>query len=199
VKVETTQNRDILAVGRSAFLAVLCLGLWLPGRTAQAQMEFAPSLDNATLEKYQGLQLVSRIHVTRSYVDHEKWGFFKIALAPVQVVQGVDIQIFSAGSLTNALDVINSSHLSSASLRRLELRNLQISLLGEKEPRLRADNTGIVRPDVLQLSHVSVSNGGEAISISKATLQLAGPDCGCLRWNNAGRQEQLFVFQPLQN
>lgn len=162
-------------------------------------MEFAPSLDNATLEKYQGLQLVTRLHITRTFIDHEKWGFFKIALAPVQVVQGVDIQIFSAGSLTNALDIINSARLSSASLRRLELRNLQIFLLGEKDPHLRADSASIIRPGVLQLSHVSALNGGEAISIPKATLQLSGPDCGCLRWNNAGRPEQLFVFQPISN
>ena len=198
--MEITKNSRVSAWGRLAFLAVLCLGLWLPGRTAQAQVSFAPSLDDATLEKYQGLQLASRIHITRTYVDHEKWGFFKIALAPVQVVEGVNIQILSAGSLTNALDIINSSHISSAGLRHLELRNLQISLLGEKEPRLRADSASIVRPNVLQLSHVSVSNGGEALSIPRATLQVSGPDCGCLRWNNNfGRPEQLFVFQPLEN
>ncbi len=151
-------------------------------------------------KKYQGLQLVTRLHITRTFVDHEKWGFFKIALAPVQVMEGMNIQILSAGSLTNALDVINSAHLSSASLRRLELRNLQISLLGEKEPRLRADSASIVRTGVLQLSHVSALNGGEAISIPKATLQVSGPDCGSLRWNNNfGKQEQLFVFQPLEN
>ena len=183
-------------MGRFIFFILCILGLWLPGRGAQAQMEFAPSLDDATLEKYQGLQLVSRVHINRSFVDHEKWGFFKIALAPVQVMEGMNIQILSAGTLTNALDVINSAHLSSANLRRLEFRNLQISLLGEKEPRLRADNASVIRADVLQLSRVSVSNGGGAISIPKATLQLSGPDCGCLRWNNAGRQEQLLVFQP---
>jgi hypothetical protein len=195
VKVETTKNRDILAVGRSAFLAVLCLGLWLPGRTAQAQMEFAPSLDDATLEKYQGLQLVSRVHVTRAFVDHEKWGFFKIRLAPIGVADGVNVQIFSAKCLTNALDTINPGSISSVDLRHVEFRNLQISLLGEKEPRLRADSARMIRADVMQLSHVSVSNGGAAISISKATLQVSGPDCGCLRWNNAASQEQLFALQ----
>jgi hypothetical protein len=199
VKVDKTKSRGVPAMGRLVFFILCILGLWLPGYIARAQMEFAPSLDDATLEKYQGLQLVSRVHITRSFVDHEKWGFFKIALAPVQVMEGMNIQILSAGTLTNALDVINSAHLSSANLRRLEFRNLQISLLDEKEPRLRADNASIVRADVLQLSHVSVLNGGGTVSIPKATLQLSGPDCGCLRWNNAGSQEQLYVFQPIQN
>src|SRR5580698_853309 len=156
VKVDKTKSRGVPAMGRLVFFILCILGLWLPGYIARAQMEFAPSLDDATLEKYQGLQLVSRVHITRSFVDHEKWGFFKIALAPVQVMEGMNIQILSAGTLTNALDVINSAHLSSANLRRLEFRNLQISLLDEKEPRLRADNASIVRADVLQLSHVSV-------------------------------------------
>jgi hypothetical protein len=197
--VEPTKNSRVSGMRRLAFLALFCLGLWLPGRTAHAQAEFAPSLDDATLEKYQGLELVSRIHITRTYIDHEKWGFFKIALAPVQVVDGVNVQIHSADSLTNALAIINSGHISPAVQRHLELRNLQISLLGEKVPRLRADTASIVRPGVLQLSHVSVSNGGEAISIPKATLQVSGLDCGCLRWNESGGQDQMFVFQTSKN
>jgi hypothetical protein len=162
-------------------------------------MPFPSSLDDATLEKYQGLQLVSRVHITRSYVDHEKWGFFKIGLAPVQVMDGVNVQIHSADSLTNALDVIKVSHASLAVQRHLELRNLQISLLAEKDPRLRAASASILRPDLLQLSQVSVSNGGEAFSIPRATLQVSGPDCGCLRWNEVNGQNQLFVFQTSKN
>jgi hypothetical protein len=195
MKVENVRSKGVSQIGRLAFLALCCLGFWWSGDTVQAQMQFAPSLDGATLEKYQGLQLVSRIHITRTYVDHEKWGFFKIGLIPVQVVEGVNLQIHSEDSLTNALDVINSVHLSSAAQRHLELRKLEISLLGKNEPRLRADTASIVRPGVLQLSHVSVSNGGETISIPRATLQVSGPDCGCLSWNEGGKQDQLLVFQ----
>ena len=176
-----------------------CLGLWWPGRVVHAQMQLLPSLDGATLEKYQGLQLDSRIHINRTYIDHEKWGFFKIALAPIEVVDGVNVQIHSADSLANVLDVIKSSHVSAAVQRHLELRNVEIGLLGEKEPRLRAATVGIVRPDLLQLSHVSVSNGGVATSIPKATLQVSGPDCGCLRWNEGVSQHQMFVFLTSKN
>jgi hypothetical protein len=199
MKVEIIRSRGLYQMGRLAFLAVCCLGIWWPGHTVQAQMQFSPSLDDATFEKYQGLQLVSRIHITRVYMDHERWGFFKIGLIPVQVVEGVNLQIHSADSLTNAMDAINSANLSSAAQRHLEFRNIQISLLDEKEPRLRADTASIIQPGVLQLSHVSVSNGGEAISIPRATLQAGGPDCGCLRWNEGGSQNQLFVFQTSKN
>ncbi|HTR41051.1 MAG TPA: hypothetical protein VMH87_05500 [Pseudomonadales bacterium] len=199
VKVNNATSLGISAVRHLTAVAVLCLGLGLSGGTARAQMAFMPSLDDATLEKYDGLQLVTRVHITRTFVDHEKWGFFKIALEPVQVVEGVNIQVSCAGSLTNALDVINSSRLSTSNLRRTELRNLQVSLLGEKEPRLCAASASVIRPGALQLSHVSVTNAGGAISIPKATLQVSGPDCGCLRWNNAGGQEQLFVFQTSKN
>jgi hypothetical protein len=198
--VKITKNSSIPQAGRLAFLVLFCLGLWLAGQgTSQAQIGLVPSLDDATVEKYKGLQLVSRIHITRTFVDHEKWGFFKIGLAPIGVVEGIDVQVLSADSITNALYAINPGSISSAKLRRLEFRNLAISLLGEKEPRLRADSARIGQADILELSHVSVSNNGEAISIPKATLQVSGPNCGCLRWNDAGSQEQLFVLQPLKN
>ena len=199
MKVDSTKSSWASGTGRLAFLALFCVGLLMPGPTANAQAGFTPSLDDATVEKFEGLQLVSRIHITRAYVDHEKWGFFKIGLIPVQVVEGVNVQIHSAGALTNALDVINSAHLSSAAQRHLELRKLEISLLGEKEPRLRADSASIVRPGILQLSHVSVSNDGEALLIPRATLQVSGPDCGCLCWNEGGSQNQMFVFQTSEN
>jgi hypothetical protein len=199
MNVEIIRRKGITQMVRFTFLVLCCLGFWWPGHAVQAQMQLLPSLDGATLEKYQGLQLDSRIHITRTYMDHEKWGFFKIGLIPVQVVDGVDLQIHSADSLTNALTFINSGHLSAAAQRHLELRKLEISLLGEKEPRLGADTASIVRPGALQLSHVSVSNGGEAISIPGATLQVTGPDCGCLRWNSPGGQNQMFVFQTSKN
>lgn len=199
MKLEIIRSRGITQMGRLAFLVLCCLGLWWPGHIVQAQMQLSPSLDDATLEKYQGLQLVSRIHITRTYVDHGKWGFFKIALIPIQVVEGVSVQINSADSLTNALALVNSGRLSPAAGRHLELRKLEVSLLGENQPRLRADTATVARPGVLQLSHVSVLNDGGTTSIPKATLQVSGPDCGCLRWDNAGSQNQMFVFQTSKN
>ena len=155
-----------------------------------------PSLDDATVEKYNGLQLISRVHVTRTFVDHEKWFFFKISAAPVEVVDGVDVQILSAESLTNALYGIKAASLSSSKLRHVEFRNLTISLLNEKAPRLRAASARIGADDILELSRVSVSNGGTTVTIPKAALQVSGPESGSLFWNDAGRQEQLLILKP---
>jgi hypothetical protein len=190
----------ISMIGQRAFLVLVCMGIWFSGANrVQADVGFQPSLNDATLEKYDGVQLVSRIHVTRTFIDHEKWGFFKIALAPIGVVQGVNFQVRSAGSLTNALDSINSCNLS-ADERHLELRDIQISLLSENTPRLRAASARLNEPGKLELSHVSAVNGdGKTISIARATLPISGPDCGCLYWNDAGHPRQLSVFQLLKN
>jgi len=196
----TTIMTRISTIGQRVFLVLVCMGtgiFW--ANMAQADVGFQPSLNNATLEKYDGLQLVSRIHITRTFIDHEKWGFFKISMAPIGVVQGVNLQVRSAESLTNALDAINSCNLS-ADERHLEFRDLEISLLSESAPRLHAASARLSGAGKLELSHISVANGdGGSISIARATLPLSGPDCGCLHWNDAGWPRQLSVFQLLKN
>ena len=118
-----------------------------------------------------------KIRVARIFADHEKYGYFRFGLMSLAVVQGVHIEIESACLLTNALVKLNSWNLSTGNLRRLELRDLQISLLGEKEPRLRAARARVGSSGNLELSSVSVA-GVEAATISKATLQISGPVAG---------------------
>ena len=184
-----------------AIIAAFFMGLGLfVAKPAQAQMPFGQSLDDSTMEEYSGAQLAGRIHITHAFVDHAKFGFFRIGLAPVPVAEGVSIQIRSACSLTNILEALASWNISSAKLRHLEFRDLEISLLSEQQPRLRADKARLIQPDVLELSHVSVSNPSKtAVAISKATLNVSGPDCGRLSWNDAGTREQMFVFQPISS
>jgi hypothetical protein len=179
-------------------IAIFCFGLgMLAVKTARAQMPFGQSLDDSTMEEYSGSQLAGRIHITHTYVDHQRFGFFKLGIAPVPVAEGVTIQIRSACSLTNVLEAMASWNISTAKLKHLEFRNLEISLLSEQQPRLRADKARLVQPDVLELSHVSVSNSSQtAVAIRKATLQVSGPDCGRLSWDDSGTREQLLVFQP---
>ena len=197
--MEISRNRGVPAPLRFVFLILFCLAFWGLGQTAQAQLQFGSSLQDATLDKYDGLKLIGRVHVTRTYVDHEKWGFFKLGIAPIGVVDGVNVQIRSAASLTGALGIVTSPGFSHDKLKHVEFRNVEISLLGEKEPRLRADKARIGGGNSLELSRVSVCSGGGATTIARATLQLSGQDCGCLRWNDAGHQQQLFVFQSLKN
>ncbi|HSY42378.1 MAG TPA: hypothetical protein VK811_00600 [Candidatus Acidoferrum sp.] len=193
---KTTKKNHIPSIGRVLLFVLFCFGLWVPGQyTLHAQMGFQPSLDDATFEKYNGLLLVSRIHIARAYLDHEKWGFFKLGLAPIGVMDGVRVQILSADSITNALETLNACNIPSAATHRMEFRNLEISLLGEKASRLRAESARIGRPDTLELSHVLVTNDPlGTISISHATLQVSGPDCGRLSWEESHNHKQLFVF-----
>jgi hypothetical protein len=184
--------------GRGTCIGLYCLALWFCGAvTASAQMTFGPSLDDATMEAYHGVQLAGRIHITRAYIDHEKFGFFRLGLAPVPVVEGVQIQIRSAGSLTNVLQSFGPARISPDNLRHLEFRNVEISLLSDKSPRLLADKARLIAPNALELSHVSVSSALQgAVTISRATLQVSGPDSGLLSWNDSGNSKELSVFKP---
>ncbi|HEV2329267.1 MAG TPA: hypothetical protein VGY56_10810 [Verrucomicrobiae bacterium] len=179
-------------------IGVFCLVIWLCGAViAPAQMAFGPAMDDATMEAYHGVQLAGRIHITRAYIDHKKFGFFRLGLAPVPVVDGVQIQVRSAESLTNVLQSLGSANLSSDKLRHLEFRNVEISLLNDKSPRLRADKARLIALNVLELSHVSISSALQgALTISRATLQVSGPDCGLLTWNDTGNPKELPLFKP---
>ncbi|HXC36502.1 MAG TPA: hypothetical protein VNV43_11555 [Candidatus Acidoferrales bacterium] len=191
-------HRSSPITGRGIFIGLYCLVIWLCGAViAPAQMAFGPAMDDATMEAYHGVQLAGRIHITRAYIDHQRFGFFRLGLAPVPVVDGVQIQIRSAESLTNVLQSLGSAKLSSDKLRHLEFRNVEISLLNDKSPRLRADKARLIAPNVLELSHVSVSSALQgAAPISRATLQVSGPDCGLLSWNDSGNSKELPLFKP---
>jgi hypothetical protein len=182
-------------------LTMACTALWLqePGRL-HAEGIFGVPPNDTTLTEYDGLQLISRVHADRFFVDHQRWGFFRLGLFPIAVVEGVEIQVRSASCLTNALADLNSWHPSSAGARRLELRNLEISLLGEKEPRLHAAIARVGQGGALELSNVSVAVAdGTPVSLAKATLQISGSDSGRLRWRDGGSGGEFFVFKTLEN
>jgi hypothetical protein len=198
VKGKTTKKELVTGWGQGIVFCLLCCGFCAAfPLTVHAQAGFVPSLDDATFEKYDGLQLESRIHITRTFVDHERWGFLKVGLAPIGVMEGVRVQILSAGSMTNALETLNTCNIPSAKTHRMEFRDLEISLMNEQTPRLRAESARIGRFDTLELSHVSISNGLlGTVSISKATLQVSGPHSGRLSWNDSGNPKLLFLFNP---
>jgi hypothetical protein len=80
-------------------------------------------------------------------------------------------------------------------LRRWEVRDLKISLFGEKEPRLRAATARATAAGALELRHVSL-RGRAAGALSKATLQMTGPAAGRLRWHDGDKEAELFILSP---
>jgi hypothetical protein len=153
--------------------------------------------NDLTLSEYDGLSPIAQVHVARMFVDYERRGFFRIGLLPIPVAENVQIQIQSADCLTNAMLALHSWNQPSFGARRLELRNLEIRLFGEKQPRLSATSAHVGQNGVLELSTVSVFNTtGQQMSIPKAVLQVAGSSAGWLRWNFDGHSQELFLFKP---
>jgi hypothetical protein len=152
-----------------------------------------------TLSEYDSndLSLVFQVHAARIFTDYERRGFFRIGLLPIPVAENVQIQIQSADCLTNAMLALHSWNQPSVEVRRLELRNLEIKLFGEKQSRLHAVTAHVGQNGTVELSTVSVFGiAGQQASIPKATLQIAGSSAGCLHWNFDGRSQELFVFKP---
>jgi hypothetical protein len=173
-------------------MIVLCA---LTPHLARAGGLFTPSAENMTLTEYDDVTPIVEVHAARVFIDHEKYGFFRLGLAPLAVIQGVRVQVASASRLTNALANLSSWGPAEGNLRHLEVRDLEISLFGEKEPRLRA---GTARPNpsgALELSHVSFA-GGPPAAISKASLQMTGPAAGTLRWRDGQVENELLILKP---
>lgn len=154
-----------------------------------------PSGQDLAFTEYDGLRPVVKVHAARVFVDHEKVGFFRFGLAPLAVVQDVQIQIESAGQLTNVLADLNSWNNFPRNLRHLELRNLEISFFGEPKPRLCAVTARVTASGSLELSQVSVRDGVKG-SIARATLQLTGALAGDLRWRDGDKESEQSVLQP---
>jgi hypothetical protein len=173
--------------------------LWLqaPCRIHAGEL-FGSAADHLRLTEYDDVHPIVKIQAARIFEDHERFGFFRLGLAPFAVIQSVQIQIESADRLTNALASLNSWKLSSGELRRLEIRDLEISLFGEKQPRLHAATARPNTTGALELSKVSLT-GGPTISISKATLQMTGPAAGRLRWRDGAKEAECPVLKPTEN
>jgi hypothetical protein len=140
---------------------------------------------------------VAKICADQMFIDYERHGFFRIGLLPILVAENTKIQIYSAACLTNALFALRQGLQSSPAARHLELRNLEVSIIGENKPRLLASRARIGNDNTLDLFNVSLTSPeGQVVSIPKATLQIAGGSAGKLSWNEAGRKEELFPLNP---
>lgn len=151
----------------------------------------------ATYRPY-STSLVTQVHAGRIFTDYERHGFFRIGLLPLLVVENIQIQINSASSLTNTLSMLGDWNKPTAGVKRLELRNLEITSLDGKTPLLRAANARMGKDGALELSNASVfSADGQPITIPKATLQISGALAGRLRWNRGGRANEFFILEPI--
>jgi hypothetical protein len=139
----------------------------------------------------------AKVYADRFFTDYEHHGFFRIGLLPVAVVENVKIQIYSVEGLTNALFELGQWHQSSPGARRLELRNLEVVIIGETRPRLLASRARIGNDGMLDLFDVSLTGPeGQAVAIPKAALQIAGRSTGRLSWDSDGHKEELFPLNP---
>ncbi len=146
---------------------------------------------------YDDATLLIQIDSDRGFIDHEKQGFFRLGLMPILVVEGVKIQILSGNCLTNLTLSLDSLSFSHGNIRKLELRQIEVALLNEKEPRLKAASARLNRAGGIELSNVLVAmpEAGQ-ISLPKATLQITGLAAGSLRWRQEGIEKELTIFNP---
>jgi hypothetical protein len=183
----------VIRLFRFFFLITVCV--LLDSGVGAAGLAEIPT--EVTISEYgsNNLSLIIQVHAARVFVDYEPWGFFRIGLLPMLVAENVQVKIQSAECLTNALADLRSWHRPASGYRQLELRNLEITMNGENQPRLRAAVARIGPDGTVKLSTVAVRTAaGQEVSLLKATLQIFGPSAGRLCWNSGGHQEERFIL-----
>ena len=158
--------------------------------------------DDVTVTEYSAkdASLVARVHAARLFRDFERHGFFRIGLLPVPVAEDVQIEIRSAECLTNALSALHLWNEPSVAVRRIELRNVGIGFLDEKQQRLSARLARVRRDGDLELFNVSLTGGtGVQTFIPEATLQTSSPSAGWIRWYSEGQVRKIFPFKPMSD
>jgi hypothetical protein len=177
-------------------LAVLYSVFWLLSPNSVRAADLSPlSANDISATVFDDIQPAARVHAARIFLDHEKFGFFRLGVAPLVAIQGVRLQVRSARDLTNVPALFEAWNPPARRPLPMEMREFQLSLFGEGEPRLRASTARLRDFSTLEVSKVWLA-GTAPVSISKATLLLAGPRAGILHWNDGGRQSELTVFNP---
>jgi hypothetical protein len=155
-------------------------------------------MTEVTVSEYssKNLSLIVQVQAARVSVDYEHWGFFRIGLLPMLVAENVQVKIQSAEYLTNAVADLRSWHQPADGFRRLELRNLEITICGENQPRLRAAAARLGQDGAVKLSAAAICDAaGRQVLLPNATLQISGPSAGRLCWNSGGHPEEFFILQ----
>jgi hypothetical protein len=91
-------------------MAIGSLFLWMqtPGWLHAGGFLLQAAEGVSSVEYNDDVKPIVKIQAARIYLDHEKYGFFRLGLAPLAVVQSAQIQIESAAGLTNALANLNA-------------------------------------------------------------------------------------------
>jgi hypothetical protein len=158
---------------------------------------------DVSLCEYDPKTLSLNLEIQASYlkVDHERREFFRIGLLPVFVAGNVRISIASADCLTNVLPAVDTWRPPKSIARHLELRQLQISIMGKKQPCLSAAVACPETSGALNLREVVFTDrSGARRLLPKALLRMTGPQAGTITWSTPEGSPVSAVFlscQPL--
>ena len=133
------------------------------------------------------------------YTDYERKGFFRIGILPVGVMEGVTFELHHPESLTNSLAQMRD-WLGSQAAKRLEFRKVNFMTFAGVTNRLESGRARFISGGRWELlDGVRLLSGTNQLAAPRATLQVAGNQCGQLVMaTDPPLTNNLFVLTEIQ-
>jgi hypothetical protein len=149
---------------------------------AQAGALSAGSIRDAVVPFYvpSVAEPVAILRIANIFQDYERKGFLKIGVLPVEVMEGIDLDVVSPQEAANSLEAMRR-WMKSEGDTRIELRGLKLKF-ATSPARVVQASQGHLGPDgCLQLlGGVTVTYGTNALHAARGSLHLTGQGAGQL-------------------
>jgi hypothetical protein len=178
-------ERERIRVRRNmrVLIGSMALGFALVGTRAQPLADLSGGniqLQNASIHLYErgGLEPVARVSLVNSVTEYERRGFFRIGLLPIEVLEGVTIEVPDAARAARGL-ARASEWLGTRKATRLEVRRLAVQVSSPTTNRLESGRALPMPGGKWELlDGVSFVSGTNEAHAARGTLQIAGARAG---------------------
>jgi hypothetical protein len=167
---------------------------WAGGAGPRGKFEARDVQAPVYSDDYQSV--VGVLKIERIFTEQRRLGFFRVKLLPVQVAQGVCLELNQLACDTNWLNGLRFKPTPAARGARAEWRDVSVRMPGEPVPRLQAKrlypNTD-ANPDFCLLEDLTLQTDAGPTQVAQARLLLTG-EPGRVVWETKGRTMQWDLF-----
>lgn len=135
-------------------------------------------------------------HVDRVFTDYQRKGFLRIGLLPFLVAEGVTVDVRDPAVMEESLGSLRKWAETGDRKKLGELRGVRFTFPASLNRSLEAGKVRLADHGDWALENgVKLQLGEATVSTGSASLRVAGPDAGLLRWEQDGAAQAFNLFR----